>query len=76
MGGDFNVQLPRDVQGITGGWVWEEKQKGALYARQAEAILSFCSEFQIEAINTWMGGRQSGRAPRWGRKEVKRKMPR
>ena len=45
VGGDFNVQLPRDVPGTTGGWVWEERQKSALHARQAEAIFSFCSEF-------------------------------
>ena len=60
VGGDFNVQLPRSVPGVTGNRVWEEKPKSALHTRQAEAVIAFCKEFKIEAINTWRGAGSLG----------------
>ena len=53
VGTDANVQPPMNVQGITGSKVWERKDKGPLYRRQADAVLRFCREFCLTATNTW-----------------------
>ena len=69
VGGHLNVQQPKDVQGVTGSWVWEEKLKGLLYERQAEAVMAFCREFKIEAVNTWKGAGSLGEPEAGGEAE-------